>query len=135
VLIDQVLSASVRTPFWLVAIGFGLMVGWWACTVTARATRIADPGFIVWDEVLAIWMVLWLIAPASWGLQLLVFALFRYFDAAKPGPVRWADQVFKGEGWRGGFGILFDDVVAAGCTVLTLAVLIRGASWLGWVLR
>jgi nicotinamide-nucleotide amidase len=32
------------------------------------------------------------------------FALFRYFDAAKPGPVAWADQLFKGFGWRGGLG-------------------------------
>jgi len=36
--------------------------------------------------------------------------------------VRWADQRFKGGGWRGGFGILFDDFVAAGCTLLAIAL-------------
>jgi len=132
VLLDQVLNPAVRNLFWPGALVAGLLIGWWACTVTAQATRIADPGFIVWDEVLAIWAVLWLVSPASWGLQLLAFALFRYFDAAKPGPVHWADQVFKGNGWRGGFGILFDDLVAAGCTLLTLAVLVRAAAWFGW---
>jgi phosphatidylglycerophosphatase A len=41
--------------------------------------------------------------------------------------VRWADQRFKlrpGEaiGWRQGFGILFDDLVAAGCTLIVIAL-------------
>jgi phosphatidylglycerophosphatase A len=53
--------------------------------------------------------------------------LFRYFDAAKPGPVGWADRLFKRRrgqpiGWAQGFGILFDDLVAAGCTLLTMAL-------------
>jgi phosphatidylglycerophosphatase A len=48
--------------------------------------------------------------------------LFRFFDAAKPGPVGWADRLFKGFGWRGGFGIMFDDLVAAFCTLLVIAL-------------
>jgi phosphatidylglycerophosphatase A len=90
----------------------------------------ADPGFIVWDEVLAFWLILWLLMPAAWWTQALAFALFRYFDAAKPGPVRWADQAFKGTGWRGGFGIMIDDLVAAGCTLLVLALLLK--AWPDW---
>ena len=89
---------------------------------TARRTGVADPGFIVIDEIVAFWLVLWLAMPMSgWG-QLAAFALFRYFDAAKPGPVAWADRVFKGWGWRGGWGIMFDDLVAAGCTLLVMAL-------------
>jgi phosphatidylglycerophosphatase A len=53
--------------------------------------------------------------------QAVAFALFRVFDAAKPGPVGWADRAFKGLGWRGGFGIMVDDLVAASCTLLVLA--------------
>ena len=99
----------------------------WACTVTARHLHIADPGAIVWDEVVAFWIVLWLLMPASWPMQFLAFALFRYFDAAKPGPVGWADRLFKVQpgqqiGWRQGWGILFDDLVAAGCTLLVIAL-------------
>ena len=45
-----------------------------------------------------------------------------FFDAAEPGPVAWADQVFKGTGPRGGWGILFDDFVAAFCTLLVIAL-------------
>ena len=103
-------------------IAVSLPLGWWACTVTARDLRVADPSSIVWDEVVAFWLVLWLIAPAGWLAQLVAFALFRFFDAAKPGPVGWADSYFKGAGWRGGFGILVDDLVAAFCTLLVIAV-------------
>lgn len=113
---------------WLTARQIGLLIavcaplGWWACTCTARNLRVADPGCIVWDEVLAFWLVLWLAMPMDWPGQLLAFALFRFFDAAKPGPVAWADRHFKGLGWRGGWGILCDDLVAALCTLLVIAL-------------
>lgn len=105
-----------------VVIAVSLVVGWWACTTSAERMGVADPGAIVWDEVVAFWLVLWLWMPAGFWAQLAAFALFRFFDAAKPGPVGWADRVFKGHGWRGGWGILFDDLVAAFCTLLVLAV-------------
>jgi phosphatidylglycerophosphatase A len=109
----------------LLVAGFG--VGWWACTLTARHMAVADPGAIVWDEVLAFWLVLWLVTPAGFWAQLVAFALFRFFDAAKPGPVAWADALFKGRrgqpiGWAQGFGIVFDDLVAALCTLLVIAL-------------
>ena len=44
------------------------------------------------------------------------------FDAVKPGPVAWADRLFKGFGWRGAGGILLDDFVAAFCTLLCFAL-------------
>jgi phosphatidylglycerophosphatase A len=98
------------------------LVGWWACTVTAKHMRALDPGNIVWDEVVAFWLVLWLVMPAGFWGQLAAFGLFRFFDAVKPGPVAWADQRFKGFNARGGFGILFDDFVAAFCTLLVIAL-------------
>jgi phosphatidylglycerophosphatase A len=99
-----------------------LLLGWWACTASARRLGLADPGCIVWDEVVAFWLVLWLLMPAGLLTQALAFVLFRFFDAVKPGPVGWADRVFKGGGWRGGWGILFDDLVAAFCTLLVFAL-------------
>ncbi|MDB5874223.1 MAG: phosphatidylglycerophosphatase [Ramlibacter sp.] len=117
---------------WLDAAGIGLVIaaslaiGWWACTVTAAHMRVLDPGSIVWDEVVAFWIVLWLVMPASFAAQLAAFALFRVFDAVKPGPVAWADDLFHGFGWRGGFGIIFDDLVAAFCTLLVIA------AWRSW---
>jgi phosphatidylglycerophosphatase A len=111
------------TPLQLgVLIGAATLVGWWACTVTAQHLGVADPGAIVWDEIIAFWLVLWLVTPTTFGGELAAFVLFRYFDAAKPGPVGWADRLFKGFGWRGGWGILFDDLVAAFCTLLVIAI-------------
>ncbi len=118
---------STQTIGWVILAS--LPIGWWACTVTARHMRIADPGSIVWDEIVAFWIVLWLVMPTGFFGQLIAFGLFRYFDAAKPGPVRWADALFKQKGaapgqlsWRAaGFGIIFDDLVAAFCTLLVIA--------------
>lgn len=112
----------------LIAAAF--FIGWWACTTAARHLATADPGAIVWDEVVAFWIVLWLVLPAGFWGQLAAFALFRFFDVVKPGPVAWADTVFKtgahsgtaSIGWRDGFGILLDDLVAALCTLLVIAV-------------
>ncbi|MCX7277295.1 MAG: phosphatidylglycerophosphatase A [Burkholderiales bacterium] len=109
---------------WLIAASF--VVGWWACTVCARHMNVADPGAIVWDEVAAFWLVLWLVMPVGLLGQAVAFGLFRYFDAAKPGPVAWADRAFKGLNARGGFGIMFDDLVAAFCTLLVIA------AWRAW---
>ncbi len=108
-----------------------LLGGFWACTRCAQNLGQADPGVIVWDEIVAFWLVLWLVMPTGlWG-QTVAFVLFRFFDAAKPGPVGWADRRFKlvpGQtiGWRQGFGILFDDLVAALCTLLVIAFWRRG---------
>ena len=105
---------------WLIAAS--IPVGWWACTVTAQHMRVADPGHIVWDEVVAMWIILWLCMPMGFWGQLVCFALFRFFDAAKPQPVKWADQLFKGFGPRGGWGIMWDDLVAAFCTLMVIAL-------------
>ncbi|WP_397535163.1 phosphatidylglycerophosphatase A [Roseateles sp.] len=112
---------------WLALIAIGTLVGWWACTVTARNMATPDPGAIVWDEVLAFWLVLVLVMPTGFWGQAAAFALFRFFDAAKPGPVGWADGLFKGKrgkpvGYAQGWGILFDDYVAAGCTLVVIAL-------------
>ena len=102
-----------------------LAAGWWACTRTARGLGSADPSAIVWDEVVSFWLILWLVMPTGWAGQLAAFLLFRFFDAVKPGPVAWADRTFKGIGWRGGFGIFADDLLAAFCTLLVIALWLR----------
>ncbi len=125
-----VLQPWMNEARWGLLIALALPLGWWACSVTARHLRTPDPGNIVWDEIIAFWLVLWLIMPTGFYDQLLAFILFRYFDAAKPGPVRWADRLHHGmnpdttrHGWaKAGWGILFDDLVAAFCTLLCIAL-------------
>ena len=103
-------------------VALSLPLGWWACSVTARHLRSPDPSCIVWDEIACFWIVLWVLMPAGWLAQLCAFLVFRFFDMAKPGPMGWADRRFKGTGWRGGFGIMVDDAVAAFCTLVVLAL-------------
>jgi len=63
---------------WL--IGLSLPLGWWSSTVTARNLGVSDPGNIVWDEIVAFWLVLW----PSFGL------LCCFVFSTPPSPARWA---------------------------------------------
>jgi phosphatidylglycerophosphatase A len=120
---------------WVAILAAGFLVGWWACTHTARAMAVSDPSAIVWDEIIAFWIILAVAMPAGLVGQLILFGLFRLFDAVKRGPVGWADALFKPRrgalpGWPQGFGIIFDDLVAAACT---LAVWFAGLwGWTAW---
>jgi phosphatidylglycerophosphatase A len=115
---------------WGVLIALSIPWGWWACTVTARHLRVTDPGCVVWDEIVAFWLVLWLVTPSGFWSQLAAFVLFRFFDAIKPGPVAWADQLYHDadpltDPWawhKAGWGIMLDDLVAAFCTLLVIAL-------------
>lgn len=119
---------------WGGLIAISILAGWWVCTVTARHMRTLDPSSIVWDEIAAFWLVLWLVSPTGFWGQLAAFALFRFFDAVKPGPVAWADQLYHHvdpstdpAAWRkAGWGIMLDDLVAAFCTLLVIAL------WRSW---
>ena len=106
-----------------VAIGIFLLVallyGCWAADVVGKALYTPDHVGIVWDEFVAFWIVLWLI-PNTLPAQVLGFVLFRFFDVVKPPPIRQADAKFKG-----GVGVMLDDVLAAGYTLLAMALLIR----------
>lgn len=113
--------------YWALLLAVGWLVGCWACTRTAQALRVADPGSVVWDEVWAIWLVLWVASPLDWRGELVAVLTFRVFDMVKAGPVGWADGLFKPRpgqriGWRQGLGIMVDDLVAAGCALLLLAL-------------
>lgn len=115
---------------WGSVIAVGFILGCWVSAVTARNLGVADPSSVVWDEVVAFWLVLWLVTPASLAAQALAFGLFRFFDAVKPGPVGWADRLYhdldrQNDRWawsKAGWGIMLDDLVAAFCTLLTIAL-------------
>ena len=125
-----VLQPIMSDTAWGLVIALGLPLGWWACTVTARNMVTLDPSNVVWDEVVAFWLVLWLIMPTGLAGQVLAFGLFRFFDAVKPGPVAWADGLFHKvnpdtdpHAWKkAGLGIMLDDLVAAACTLLVIAL-------------
>jgi phosphatidylglycerophosphatase A len=102
---------------WAVLLPLAFGLGIWACGRTSRDLGVSDHGAIVWDEILAFWLVL-LFVPGGWATQLLAFALFRVFDIVKPPPIRHYDDRL-----RGGFGVMFDDLLAALYTLFVLALL------------
>ena len=93
------------------------VAGIWFIDVTGRALGDPDHGSIVWDEIVPFWLVL-LLTPDTFLWQATAFALFRLFDITKPQPARYFDQHVKN-----GFGVMADDLVAAGYTLLVLALL------------
>ena len=66
-----------------------------------------DPGCVVIDELLGLWVCYLLFAQLSPLLLVAGFVLFRVFDIAKPWPVR------ASETWLpGGWSVMLDDVFA-----------------------
>ncbi|MDK9723787.1 MAG: phosphatidylglycerophosphatase A [Sterolibacteriaceae bacterium MAG5] len=109
---------------------FMFAFGVWCCHVTGRHLGVVDHGSIVWDEIVPFWATL-MFVPAAFvnshhgvlvsldGIiwQAAAFLWFRFYDIVKPPPARWFDTRVKN-----GFGVMMDDAVAAGYTVLTLAL-------------
>jgi phosphatidylglycerophosphatase A len=114
--VGWLLVAAFSPAVLVAALAVCFVLGIWACQVTGRRLGIPDHGGMVWDEIVAFLLVL-AILPKSLGWQLAGFVLFRLFDIAKPPPIRWFERRYKG-----GFGVMFDDLLAAGYTLLVLAI-------------
>lgn len=116
-------AMSVRWPetltpaVWGMLIGAGFVIGVWACERTGHALGVPDHGAMVWDEIIAIWLVMLFVTPSSFKAQLAAFLVFRFFDMTKPPPIRQFERRFKG-----GFGVMADDIIAAFFTLLVLAL-------------
>ena len=98
------------------AAALAFAIGCWAAGWTVQASKRADPGFIVIDEVAAQWLVL-LAAPLDWRAYAAAFLLFRLFDIAKPWPIRAVER-----GIKGGLGVMLDDTLAALYALLLLLI-------------
>jgi phosphatidylglycerophosphatase A len=116
-------------PLYLLAIQGGNLVyglltltatlaGVWICGKAADKLGEHDFNGIVWDEVAGYLISLWFI-PFSWKAVVVGFVLFRFFDIVKPWPIKWADRKVQG-----GFGIMFDDVLAGIFANLVLQLLL-----------
>ncbi|MCO6427956.1 phosphatidylglycerophosphatase A [Nitrosomonas communis] len=99
----------------LLAIDIFFILGIWACGITGKALSTPDHPGMVWDEIVAFMLVLYFI-PDHWLWSLAAFILFRFFDILKPPPIKYYERHF-----RGGLGVMFDDLLAAFYTLLCLA--------------
>lgn len=100
-------------------------LGVWLCNRVEQRYGLHDPGAIVIDEIVGVWIAL-LGFGADWVWMVAGFALFRLFDITKPWPVRWADRSLGG-----GLGVMADDVLAGALAAIVLQV----AFWLSLFMR
>jgi phosphatidylglycerophosphatase A len=117
------LEPRLTAAEFLLLIAFMFAAGIWACGRTGRALGAPDHGGMVWDETVAFLLVL-VFTPDSLDWQAGAFLLFRLFDILKPPPIRYLDRALKG-----GFGVMFDDIVAAFYTLLVIAAVKTFWSW------
>ncbi len=112
-------------PIWLRGVVLLLLffLGGMAANRAERVLGRSDPGEVVIDELIGLWIVLLPFKEPSWQLMLCAFVLFRFFDMAKPWPVNVSETWLDG-----GFGIMIDDVVAGVMALACVWVLF----WLGF---
>jgi phosphatidylglycerophosphatase A len=111
------LNRYLTVAEWGVLIVAGFFGGIALCGFTAKRLGVEDPSAVVWDEIVAFWLVLLMITPATLSGQVWAFIVFRFFDMVKPPPIGYFDRRLKG-----GFGIMFDDLIAAFFTLLVIAL-------------
>ena len=128
-LLPWLLLVQLSWPIYLAVLLLAAAGGIWLCGEAARRMGgehggEADPGGIVWDEWVGVWIALAAVPgmnqPVSawheqWLWALAAGVLFRVFDILKPGPIGWCDRNL-----HGGLGIMLDDVVAGGAAFLLL---------------
>ena len=101
----------------LLVISILFLAGIYFCDKTGKALGVSDHGSIVWDEIVAIMLVL-TFTTNQWQWWLFAFMAFRLFDIWKPFPIRQCDAKIKG-----GFGVMFDDLLAAIYAIASLKAL------------
>jgi phosphatidylglycerophosphatase A len=117
--VGGLLASSIPAKVLLAVVALLFVIGIWACGLTGRRLGVHDHGGMVWDEFVAFLLVL-AIVPAMFEWQVAAFVLFRLFDIVKPPPIRWIERRYQG-----GFGVMFDDLLAAGFALFVLALVKR----------
>ena len=108
---------NMPLPSYLTLVAVIFVVG---CLLAGSAEKIldqADAGPIVIDEFVGMFITL-AAAPSHPAAWIIGFLFFRFFDVLKPFPCSWFDTHI-----HGGFGIMFDDVIAGIYALICLQLL------------
>ena len=93
---------------WLfIAAVLSFIIGTIACHYYLPYVDAKDPKEMVIDEVSGQWLLLSVMFPTV-NSYIIGLCLFRLFDIIKPFPISVADRTI-----HGGFGVMFDDTLAA----------------------
>ena len=111
-----ILLKLLPSMFYWPVLALLFLLGIYICGITATRLGKHDPGGIVWDEMVAYWLTVSFL-PVQWTWWLAAFVLFRLFDIVKPWPIRQSEKLFKG-----GLGIMVDDIIAAFYAMAILAL-------------
>ncbi len=115
------LMRDLTLPAYLAVTAIVFVIGTLAAGSAEKIFDRPDPGCIVIDEVVGVFITMTAAPAADSPLcWLLGFLLFRLFDILKPFPVNWFDSNF-----HGGPGIMLDDVMAGIYAALSLQLLWR----------
>lgn len=98
------------------------LLGVWSSYILLKDSVENDPGYIVIDEAVGIWIAL-LPTNLDYRYWILAFIFFRLFDIAKPWPISWLDQNIKGTRFVNAIGIIIDDVLAGIFTAICIYLL------------
>lgn len=112
------LTGALSSVAMMVFLLAAAVAGIWICQRTVDELGVPDHVGVVWDEIVAVWIVLWALPEGLW-LSALGFVLFRVFDVVKPWPIKILDARVGG-----GFGVMLDDWVAALYAIVM--------SWIVW---
>lgn len=97
---------ALALPYAAAATVVLFLLGVQAAAVVEKEAGLKDPGIVVVDEIVGVWVTMlavpWTPAYIAGG-----FFLFRLFDVVKPFPARTAESRLPG-----GWGIVCDDVIA-----------------------
>jgi len=112
------LISAFSFPTQLIIISVLFLIGIYFCDVSGKALGVCDHTSIVWDEINAMMLVL-TCTPNQWQYWISAFTLFRLFDIWKPFPINHFDEKLKN-----GFGVMFDDLLAAIYSIICLQAII-----------
>lgn len=105
--------------WFLISILVIFILGVWSSYILLADSVEDDPGYIVVDEAVGVWIAL-IPTNMDYRYWILAFVLFRLFDIAKPWPIGWLDQNIKGTRLVNAFGVMIDDVLAGIFTAICI---------------
>ena len=109
----------ITTPVHLSVILTLFVLGVYSSQKVAKYLKVHDPSEVVIDEAVGMGISLFML-PHNFGLYLIAFILFRFFDILKP------SFIYQVQNLPGGWGIMLDDVLAG----LFTLVIVSGISTL-----
>ena len=110
------LNIFFQLPLFILATIFGATL----CQKVQKKYDIHDPGWIVFDELLGMWLGSFFLPQITLFWVILLFVFFRFFDILKPFPVGTIDRKLT-HGW----GVMLDDLMAGIYASLSLLIVAK----------